>query len=338
MVAYRNVETPGRQAVIVDTDAGPDDLIALAYLLEREDVQIDLIVSVNGVAHAEAGANNVARLLRAANRRIPVYIGQDQPLDGQVAFPEDWRTTADTLPGVTLPDLTTADLRRQAQQGPRRGPRPDMRRQPRPDGVNAILDRLRTATTPVRILALGPLTNIASVIQRDRKLLANISDIVVMGGAIDVPGNAPEKATSPVAEWNIYVDPAAAGIVFRSGIPITLVPLDATNQVPVDREFVSDFLARRRSVVGVTVGQLFALAQPMIDAHAFYAWDPLAAAVLTNPGIVRTRDMAIDVVHTGEEVGRLKVRDTDPNMDVAYTASAAEFREVFFGALTHGRM
>jgi inosine-uridine nucleoside N-ribohydrolase len=183
------------------------------------------------------------------------------------------------------------------------------------------------------------LTDIAAVIQRDRKLLANISDIVIMGGAIDVPGNAPGKASSPVAEWNIYVDPAAAGIVLKSGIPITLVPLDATSQVPIDRAFVADFMGYRRSALGVTVSQLFALAQPMIDARAFYAWDPLAAAVLTDPSIVRTRDMALDVVHTGEEIGRLKVRDNaDPNVDVAYAASPADFRRVFFDALTHGRM
>jgi pyrimidine-specific ribonucleoside hydrolase len=313
-VAYRTVETPGRVTVIVDTDAGTDDLIALAYLFEREDVQIDLVVAVNGLAHAEAGARNVARLVRAANRRVPVAVGETQPLDGRAAFPDDWRAAAETLPGVTLPDV---------------------RRPPRPDGVSALIERLRNSQTPIRLLALGPLTDIAAVVQRDRRAAANIADIVIMGGAIDVAGNAPATASAPVAEWNIYVDPVAAGIVFRSGIPITLVPLDATNQVPLDAGLVGDFTARRHSALGTAVAQLFASATPMIESGGYFAWDPLAAMVLTDPDVVRTRAMAIEVVHTGEDAGRLRARDGDPNAMVAYAASPMVFRRIFFATLTH---
>jgi inosine-uridine nucleoside N-ribohydrolase len=312
--ARRTVETPGRLSVVVDTDAGADDLIALAYLLEREDVQIELIVSVNGLAHAEPGARNVARLVRAANRRVMVAIGEDRPLEGRAAFPNAWRAAAEALSDVTLPDV---------------------RRAPRPDGVSVLLERLRASPGPVRLLALGPLTNIAAVVQRDRRALANIADIVIMGGAIDVAGNAPASASAPVAEWNIYVDPVAAGIVFRSGIPITLVPLDATNHVPIDARWVADFTSRRHSALGTAVGQLLASAKPMIEAGAYFAWDPLAAVALTDPDVVRTRAMAIEAVHTGEETGRIRVRDRDPNAMVAYTASPALFRRVFFDALTH---
>ncbi len=303
---------PGRLSVIVDTDAGTDDLIAIAYLLGRPDIDIQAITSVNGVAHAEAGARNVLRLVRAANRRIAVFVGADQPLEGRDAFPADWRQQADEM--TALPALVG--------------------RRPRPDAVGALLARLRDSQAPVSILALGPLTNIATALQQEPHTVGRIEQLVIMGGAIDVPGNAPQDAASPVAEWNMYVDPTAASIVFRSGLPITLIPLDATNRVPIDRAFVSSFTAHSRSVLGRAVADLLAAQQPMITQGAYFAWDPLAAVALVEPGVVKVKEEAIDVVRTGDERGRLRATDGDPNAIVAYDALPEVFRRQLFNALT----
>ena len=90
--------------VIVDTDAGADDLMAIAFLLSRGDVRVEAITVVNGVAHVKPGAQNILRLLAlAGHSEIPVYAGRERPLTGSAEFPAAWREAADTLPGVTLP-------------------------------------------------------------------------------------------------------------------------------------------------------------------------------------------------------------------------------------------
>jgi inosine-uridine nucleoside N-ribohydrolase len=312
LVARQPAQMPGRFSIIVDTDAGTDDLVALSYLLSRTDVDIQVITTVNGIAHADAGARNILRLLRVANRRLDVFVGADQPLEGRDAFPADWRRAAD--------DMTTL----RATTG----------RRPRSDAVSAILARLRAAQTPVTLLALGPLTNIAAALQREPRTLARISQLVIMGGAIDVPGNAPADASAPVAEWNMYIDPTAASLIFKSGLPITLVPLDATNRVPIDRSFLASPGSGRRSPLATTAADLLADQQAMIESGSYFAWDPLAAVAAIEPGVVRTREQAIEVVRTGDERGRLRVRDAEPNADVAYDAVPAAFRRLFVAALT----
>ena len=312
VVARQPAQMPGRLSVIVDTDAGADDLIAIAYLLARPDIDIQAITSVNGVAHAEAGARNVLRLLRVANRRIGVFVGADQPLEGRGAFPADWRQQADEMAALPMP-------------GGRR---------PRADAVSALLGRLRNSQGPITVLALGPLTNIATALEREPRTMARASQLIVMGGAIDVGGNAPDNAPAPVAEWNMYVDPTAASLVLKAGLPLTLVPLDATSHVPIDRAFVASFAAHNRTPLGLLVGGLIASQEQMINAGAYFAWDPLAAVAAVEPEVVRTRPEAIEIVRAGDERGRIRVGDGEPNALVAYDAAPVVFRRLFFAALT----
>ncbi len=314
IVARQPAQMPGRLSLIVDTDAGTDDLIAIAYLLARPDIDIQAITTVNGVAHADAGARNVLRLLRAANRRVDVFVGEDVPLEGRGAFPTPWRQQADEM--AALP--------------PANG-----RRIPRPDGVSALLTRLRNSPSPVSVLALGPLTNIAAAWQREPRTVARIAQLVIMGGAIDVAGNAPDGAAASVAEWNMYVDPTAASLVFRSGLPITLVPLDATNKVPIDRAFVAAFKSAPHSPLGNLAALLLESAGDMIDQHAYYAWDPLAAAALTDASLLQTRPRTIEITRAGDERGRTREGEGEPNALVADNASPIVFRTLFFAALTH---
>ena len=106
--------------------------------------------------------------------------------------------------------------------------------------LGSLIERLKQQNRPVRILALGPLTNLAEALQRSPSVSHAIDEVVIMGGAIRVPGNLGDgglfKTTNKTAEWNMFVDPLAALIVFRSGIRIRLIALDATNTVPIGAE------------------------------------------------------------------------------------------------------
>jgi pyrimidine-specific ribonucleoside hydrolase len=306
------------RALIIDTDAGSDDLMAIAFLLSRDDIHIEAITVANGLAHVRAGATNLLRLLElSGNKNIPVYIGCEQPLRGSAAFPEEWRTVSDTLPGVQLPATS-------------RAPEPQ-------SAAEYLATRLREPGAQVRILALGPLTNLAEALQRAPSSVRAIAEVVMMGGAVRVPGNLGDggyfHTDNKTAEWNMFVDPLAAKIVFNSGAKIRLIPLDATNKVPIDTSFLREFESRARTPLGRFVAQILEGDRKFIEQGIYSAWDPLAAVALVHPAVVATRPLAIEIRQQSPEEGRTtEISGGRPNAKVALDANAALFKEIFFRA------
>ncbi len=205
--------------VVVDTDMASDDIMALCYLLELRDISAQAItVEGDGEAHGPAGARNALRLMRALGmrRQIPVAYGPQDPLSGYRSFPPDWRATADGMYNLELP----------AWSGP----------QPSGSAVRLLTDTISRSPQPVEVITLGPLTNIALALRADPGLTSKIKMLYAMAGAVRVNGNEPIHQR---AEWNVYIDAAAASAVLRSGVPMTMVPLDASDNVPVTT-FVRD--------------------------------------------------------------------------------------------------
>lgn len=306
-------------SIIVDTDAGSDDLMALAFLLSRQDVALEAITIVHGLAHVPAGARNVLRLLELAGRRdVPVFAGADRPLEEDRAFPPAWRERVNTLPGVDLPAATRDP---QAQ-----------------DAVSFLVAALaRERREPVTLLALGPLTNVAKTLQRAPGAAHRIDRIVIMGGAVHVAGNVaaagPPYDANRAAEWNVYVDPRAARNVLGSGARIVLIALDSTNRVPIDRPFVERFDARARAGLGRFVSQVLRSADSVIEQSIFYAWDPLAAVAVVEPAVVTLAGRHIEVDVGGETAGRTRaVAGRPPNARVAVDADGGRFERVFVAA------
>lgn len=300
--------------ILIDTDAGSDDFMAVALLLSQPGVTIDAITVVNGLAHVDAGARNMGRLLDLARRRrVPVFAGRTHPLRGNAEFPAEWRKISDDLPGVALPPATRLPEKRRA--------------------ADYLVERLRNAREPVQILALGPLTNIAEALERDRSVAAHIQEIVIMGGAVHVPGNLQDggvfHTNNSTAEWNIFIDPMAARIVFRSGVPIRLIALDATNKVKIDSEFLLEFAEKSHSALGGMVARVLQADQETIDQGIFYAWDPLAAAAILHPSLVKTVPMHIEIKEDAPEEGRTVATVGKPNAEVAVDADAAGFLALF---------
>jgi pyrimidine-specific ribonucleoside hydrolase len=304
--------------ILIDTDAGSDDFMAVALLLSDRSVTIDAITIANGLAHVGPGARNMGRLLDLAGRgRVPVFAGKDTPLRGTAEFPAEWRKIADDLPGVDLPAASRAPESKPA--------------------AAYLVKRLRRGP-PLRILALGPLTNLAEALTRDRSIARNIQEIVIMGGALHAPGNLGDgglfHTNNTTAEWNIFVDPLAASIVFKSGISIRLIALDATNKAPIGPEFLREFEAKAHSPLGRVVAGVLQADRETIDAHIFYAWDPLAAAALLKPTMVKTVPVHIEVRQDPPQEGRTAETPGKPNANVAVDADAAAFRALFLKSFT----
>ncbi|MBZ5642360.1 MAG: nucleoside hydrolase [Acidobacteriia bacterium] len=316
-MAPRRVALP--RTVIIDTDAGSDDLMAIAFLLSRTDFHVEAITIANGMAHVPAGGRNVLRLLELAGRRdVPVYLGRETPLSGSVEFPAEWRRNSDELPGVTLPEAHRAAETRSADE--------------------FISKRLVDAARPVQILELGPMTNLGAAFQGASRAAHTVRQIVIMGGAVGVSGNLGDGGAyltnNTASEWNMFVDPAAAKIVFASGAPIRLVALDATQRVPVDMALFEQFQARAATPLARFVAQALATNRDLIRHGFYFAWDPLAAAVLANPMIATFRPKAIAISEKPEELGRtVEVKQGRANVQLAVDADSLRFRDVFMNAL-----
>jgi pyrimidine-specific ribonucleoside hydrolase len=305
------------RALIIDTDAGGDDLMAIAFLLSKPELRIEAITVSNGLAHVPQGARNMLRLLKLTGREeIPVFLGRPTPLHGQAAFPEEWRRTTDSLPAVDLPQSSRASERRPA--------------------AAYLTERLSPAHPKACILALGPLTNLGEVLQKAPQCASAIEEIVISGGAVDVPGNLGDggyyKTANTAAEWNMFVDPVAADAVFRSGAKITLVPLDASTRVPIDLPFLQAFRDSARSPAARLVLQILESNRLYIEQGIYFAWDPLAASVLADPEVVTLQQMAIQVELNSAKVGRTIRQPGVGNVSVALEPRVDRFRRTFLGA------
>jgi pyrimidine-specific ribonucleoside hydrolase len=311
--------SPLRRAVIIDTDTGADDLIAIAFLLSRPDIHVEAITIENGMAHVPAGGRNVLRLLALAGRNdIPVFLGRDTPLAGDQEFPAEWRSASDELSGITLPEpARSADPR---------------------SAADFLLKRLLDAAHPVQVLALGPLTNLAEVFSHAPRAARTGRQLVILGGAVRVSGNLGDggffQTNNVSAEWNMFVDPDAARIVFTSGAPIRLVPLDATQRVPIDMALFEQFKARANTPLASFVAQVLVTNREQIRQGYYFARDPLAAAALANPAVVTFRPVALEISDKLEELGRtVEVKNRRANAQVAIDADPLRFRDVFMTAL-----
>lgn len=275
--------------VVVDTDLAVDDLVALAFLLSSTEAEVRAVtVSGTGEVRCPQGLRVIRSLLSVTgDEGVPVACGRSTPLAGDHAFPTEWRELADSGWGL---DLSTGPM-----------PATDL------SATDLLGTTLRQGG--VTVLTLGPLTNVAEAFRADPELAAQVASIVVMGGALDVPGNVPgnvagEGTGSSTAEWNVYVDPTAAAEVLASGAPIVLVGLDATDQLPITGDFLELLGANTRTGPAKLVDGLIRN-NPQVYSGEAYFWDPLAAAVVVEPELVTTEEAAISVLTTpGVDDGR----------------------------------
>lgn len=202
------------QKIIIDTDPGQDDAVAILLALASPELQVLGIVAVAGnvpLALTEVNARKVVEL--SGRTDVPVFAGRDRPLSRDLVTAEHVHGKTG-LDGIELPAPT---LPLQAQ-----------------DGVDFIVETLRTHDAgTVTLVPIGPLTNIAEAFRRAPDIIGRVQRIVLMGGAYFEVGNI-----TPAAEFNIYVDPEAAAEVFAAGVPLVVMPLDVTHKAMTDRAWV----------------------------------------------------------------------------------------------------
>jgi inosine-uridine nucleoside N-ribohydrolase len=303
--------------VIIDTDMGQDDLMALAWLLRDPSLEILAVtVSGTGLAHCDPGVDNLRAVIALMDAAGPeVGCGPEITLGGGTPFPDEWRAFADQLGGVSLPTA------------------PDAGAPSRP-AAEIVGDQLRTQAEPVTILTLGPLTTLATTLAADPMSVADIAEVVAMGGALDVPGNVilDGASTLGASEWNLHADPVAATMVLASGVPITFVALDATQDAPMTTQIAAS-LASDHTATGAWLANELIQRDPFLVSGEWFLWDPLAAAALIDPTLVTPVDERLSVTESGPDAGALVRDDAGHDARVATSADGARFTDAFLAGL-----
>lgn len=275
--------------VIIDTDPGTDDALAIAMAMESPEFDVLGLTSVAGnVSIVDATRNALSVLEALGGSDVGVWRGSDGPEGGVPEYAYHFHGET----GLTV-DLGSP------KSSPRDG-----------EAAGFIVDSARRHEGALEIIAIGPLANVAAAIEAEPELPGLVERIWVMGGALDYPGNV-----TPHAEFNFYSDPVAADLVLGSGAPVTVVGLDVCERVLVGPD-------RRGFTAGASPGA--ALSASLLDAwlashsgERFSMCDPLAVAVALDPSLVTLRNKGVSVTALGDERGRSAFDNGRPSVDVA---------------------
>jgi inosine-uridine nucleoside N-ribohydrolase len=279
--------TPDPVPVIVDTDLDISDLVALAILVRDPAVDVRAItVEGTGLVHCEPGLRVLAYVLDELDAAtVPSACGREDGGPDARPFPDAWRASADAGYGLDLPAAGGAA---------------------RAEAATALLARaVDESPSAPSIIALGPWTNLQDAFALDPTLPDRIARIHAMAGAVDAPGNVAVDDVTPEdgLEWNLAADPSAAAAVLDTDVPLILVPLDATDDVPVPAD-LADRLATDLDGAGADLAYELLVRFPGRLETGQQLWDELTALAFTDPELVTWQDAEL----AATEAGRL-VRD-----------------------------
>jgi purine nucleosidase/pyrimidine-specific ribonucleoside hydrolase len=259
-----------RQPVIIDTDPGLDDALAILCALASPALEVLGLTTVAGNIGLGMSTRNAGRLLALAGRGdVPVVAGAAAPL-ARPGFDVADIHGQGGLGGVALPDPVASPLE---------------------DAPGWIAARIMAAPAQtIDILALAPLTNIALLIRDHPRAARRLRRVIAMGGAIDTHGNI-----GPRSEFNLAADPEAADIVLCAGLDLVLVPLDVTRQVRAGTVWVAGLAAGRGAVARAAAALVGAYLDPAHGRLSRPLHDPCVALLAEAPGLFTLREMALAV-------------------------------------------
>ncbi|SFR28934.1 purine nucleosidase [Lentzea waywayandensis] len=261
-----------RMRIIVDADPGIDDALALYYLRAQRDTEIVAIGTVHGNVPVQQATANALRLTERLNLNVPVAMGAAKPLAQPLATAEDVHGQ-DGLGGYAGDEPTTTHTEQSAAE--------------------QLANMARENPKELSLLAIGPLTNVALALQIEPRLPELLDKVVVMGGALNVPGNITSHA-----EANFWHDPEAADLVLAAGFPhLTIVGLDVTMESHAPQEWL-DTLPHDcfpKKILGFYAD----FYGSFLGKKGFVPHDPLAAAILLDPGLASYHEDRFAIELTG---------------------------------------
>jgi len=301
-----------RKPIIIDTDPGHDDALAILLLEKSGLFNIKAITTVAGNSQIGDTTDNARYILDLIDSKTPIYSGAQKPLTRELIKAEVHGE--DGLAGAKI--TKNEPLSANASE--------------------KIIEIVRENPHQISIVVIGPETNIAEAFLRDPELPSLIKELVIMGGAIAVPGNK-----NRVGEFNIFVDPESADIVFKSSVKKILIPLDVTNDIFLS---LNDFEKLKGASLYEPIKNMM---KPYIQGIQTFEktagalmYDPLAAYYLVNPSAYKTTPMDLHIETTSELTRGMTVADRriwgekNYNVDVVVSINREVFVNDFFRILS----
>ena len=270
--------------IIIDTDPGVDDTIAIFTALRSSELEVIGLTSVFGNAAGEVTAQNALRLVELeGNGHIPVARGSDIPLVAPLEKLGTWVHGEDGM-GNTNPPPPKGKLIKQS-------------------AAEFIARMAHQYPNEITLVPVGPLTNIALALRIDPEIAHLIHDVVIMGGSVMIPGNM-----TPVAEANIYHDAHAAEIVLAAGWPLTLVGLDVTQKTIMTPAYHQELFNAENPAVKL-IQQILPCYQTYFNNHegldgSIFTHDPSAISYVINPDLFKTKSVPVYVETEGRCMGQ----------------------------------
>jgi purine nucleosidase len=298
--------------IIIDTDPGVDDALAFLLALASPEIKLEALTTTQGNVTLEKATRNALSVLELGRAsHIPVASGSLLPL--------------------VQPLRASAYVHGESGIGNSKLPEPQAKPVPE-HAVDYLIERILAEPNEISIFPIGPLTNIAMATRKEPKFAKAVKELVIMGGAIQEGGNV-----TPLAEFNIYVDPHAAHIVFHSGIPITLIPLDVTHKCLLKQEHV-DRLMKINSPISRFIKEaieVYLKASLELGYEGSALHDPLTLATIIAPELLTLKEYYVDVdISGGVSMGKtfadiFNVTKKPANMQVAMNVRGEDFIELF---------
>lgn len=298
--------------IIIDTDPGVDDALAILLALASPEIKLEALTTTQGNVTLEKATRNALSVLElACAGHIPVARGSLLPL--------------------VQPLRASASVHGESGIGNSRLPEPQARTFSQ-HAVDYLIERVLAEPNEISIFPIGPLTNIAMAIRKEPRFAKAVKELVIMGGAILEHGNI-----TPLAEFNIHVDPHAAHIVFHSGIPMTLIPLDVTHKCLLKQEHV-DRLIQINSPISRFIRdamEVYLEASVALGYEGSLLHDPLTLGTVLAPELLTLKEYYVDVdISGGVSMGKTfadvhNLLKKPTNMKVAMNVRGEDFIELF---------
>jgi len=306
--------------VIIDCDPGVDDALAVILALKSPELDVKAITTVSGNVSAEQGYRNLLRIMEVLNPPYkPALVrGSEKPLSGKSKF----------IPHIHGND-GMGDIDEICNENGTKRYYPIKTQEARGNAIDIIYSLIKAYPDEITLIATAPLTNVGMAIKKNKSRMKKLHEIIIMGGAFNVPGNI-----TPFAEFNIFCDPEAAKIVFDSGLPITVVGLDVTHRVVLSEQCLVNSIGSKKTNINQF---LIDITKKYIEFHerqeklsGCYLHDPLAVGVAIGENFVKTVGGKVDVETVDRETRGKTVADFNkPFSDICTQVDAERFLKFF---------
>jgi len=310
-----------KKLVFMEHDGGVDDLLSQMLLLTMNDVEIIGINVTPADCFIEPAIESSYKILQLF-KRTDIAIGRSD-FNGVNAFPSEWRAGPEVINALPMLINMPYDIDPYAL----------------PEAVDLLIEKLLQSSKPVTILITGPCSNLVAAINKAPKIKDKIEEVIWMGGAFRTQGNVQTYQHNGTAEWNVFWDPKRSKDLFALELPLICIPLDVTNNVPVNKAFLSRLAHQSDKILSNLAGQFWALTLDTIPSYhyIYFMWDVLATSYIALSEYFTLEEVKAVVSDRPPNAGQTLLSEnghplkiaTDINKDMFYEYILKQFKTEF---------